>query len=215
MFVIKTFQTFVSFAFRFFRPNTQFVYDKDCHRYTCECACNGNYTCPPENTRRICPEPTTAPPVCRQCTDPNGRRHRYVITRFAIGQTFTAFSVISNTPGAFHFICLIKLQFKELACLLVFFNWPNEWTLSFKGRTGVLRMTKIATGSPVTARVMESTTVPRNTRARSVLRVGAMDSVRHARTRQGGSIGKVTSNDQWFVWQSECFLVFCCVKHLI
>lgn len=61
------------------------------------------------------------------------------------------------------------------------------------GRTGVLRMTKIATGSRVTARVMESTTVPRNTRVRSVLRVGAMGSVRHARTRQGGSIGLVHS----------------------
>ncbi|XP_061176286.1 uncharacterized protein LOC133185208 [Saccostrea echinata] len=57
------------------QPYTQFLYDKDCLRYTCDCACNGSYNCPSEKTRRICPEPTRAPPRCRPCTDPNGRRH--------------------------------------------------------------------------------------------------------------------------------------------
>lgn len=67
---------------------------------------------------------------------------------------------------------------------------------SFTGRAVVSRMIKIATGSRVIARVTETTTVPQNTRARSVQTAGAMNSVRRARTRQGESIGKDTTNEQ-------------------
>lgn len=52
-----------------YRPNSKFQHTDGCHRYNCDCACDGSYNCPSSETEYVCDG------GCQECVVDN-RRYR-------------------------------------------------------------------------------------------------------------------------------------------
>lgn len=53
---------------RLYRGNSNFRFDRDCLRYTCQCRCDGSWNCPSQYTQNICRGPSNPTyGSCRSC----------------------------------------------------------------------------------------------------------------------------------------------------